>query len=239
MIRRLVLVVHHRHEPESAAAQPRAPGRTSRARARARRARSAAKLASWCARPVSAVTFGAELRRALRRRRRRRRASAAGRARSSLRARVRSARRRALAAGERPRSARTAARAASWRGRSRSGCRPPRPVPARRLAAAPPAGERDHGAGCRRPALLPGRPTRGVRRCLLVSVLAPADPAAVRSRRARARAGRSCRRVIVIGRSVFSRRVKHGTPRYVVSSCTPPESVITAAALASSARKSR
>ena len=46
-------------------------------------------------------------------------------------------------------------------------------------------------------------------------------------------------RVIVIGRSVFSRRVKHGIPRYVVSSCTPPESVITAAALASSARKSR
>ena len=31
----------------------------------------------------------------------------------------------------------------------------------------------------------------------------------------------------VIGRSVFSRKVMQGTPRAVVSSCTPPESVIT------------
>ena len=33
--------------------------------------------------------------------------------------------------------------------------------------------------------------------------------------------------VIVTGRSVFSRSVKHGTPSAVVSSCTPPESVTT------------
>ena len=30
----------------------------------------------------------------------------------------------------------------------------------------------------------------------------------------------------VTGRSVFSRRVRHGTPRTVASSCNPPESVI-------------
>ena len=33
--------------------------------------------------------------------------------------------------------------------------------------------------------------------------------------------------VIVSGRSVLSRRVKHGTPSTVVSSVMPPESVIT------------
>src|SRR5690625_6579012 len=33
--------------------------------------------------------------------------------------------------------------------------------------------------------------------------------------------------VMVTGRSVLGRRVRHGTPRMVVSSCTPPESVIT------------
>lgn len=33
--------------------------------------------------------------------------------------------------------------------------------------------------------------------------------------------------VIVMGRSVFSRSVKHGIPRTVVSSWTPPESVRT------------
>ena len=33
---------------------------------------------------------------------------------------------------------------------------------------------------------------------------------------------------IVTGRSVLSRSVKQGTPRYVVSSCSPPESVSTA-----------
>ncbi len=37
-------------------------------------------------------------------------------------------------------------------------------------------------------------------------------------------------RVHVTGRSVLSRNVKHGTPRYVLSSWTPPESVRTPAA---------
>src|SRR5688572_22055600 len=41
--------------------------------------------------------------------------------------------------------------------------------------------------------------------------------------------------VTVTGRSVVSRTVRHGTPSTVVSSCTPPESVITAAAQSSSA----
>ena len=36
--------------------------------------------------------------------------------------------------------------------------------------------------------------------------------------------------LIVIGRSVFSRSVRHGTPSTVVSSCTPPESVSTSGA---------
>ena len=35
--------------------------------------------------------------------------------------------------------------------------------------------------------------------------------------------------VTVIGRSVFSRSVRQGTPRAVLSSCAPPESVSTAA----------
>ena len=43
----------------------------------------------------------------------------------------------------------------------------------------------------------------------------------------------------VTGRSVRSRSVKHGTPSADVSSCTPPESVSTNRASASSARKSR
>ena len=43
---------------------------------------------------------------------------------------------------------------------------------------------------------------------------------------------------MVTGRSVFSRSVKQGTPRNVVSSCTPPESVSTPVAWASSTRKS-
>ena len=42
----------------------------------------------------------------------------------------------------------------------------------------------------------------------------------------------------VTGRSVLSLIVKQGTPRYVVSSWTPPESVITARAFCSRARKS-
>ena len=45
--------------------------------------------------------------------------------------------------------------------------------------------------------------------------------------------------VTVIGRSVLSRRVRHGTPSTVVSSCTPPESVSTSRADACSATKSR
>jgi hypothetical protein len=45
--------------------------------------------------------------------------------------------------------------------------------------------------------------------------------------------------VIVTGRSVFARSVKHGTPSAVVSSWTPPESVMTANALACSERKRR
>src|SRR6267142_6619713 len=44
---------------------------------------------------------------------------------------------------------------------------------------------------------------------------------------------------IVIGRSVFSRRVKQGTPRAVVSSWMPPESVKASVALLSRQRKSR
>src|SRR5262249_6890332 len=44
---------------------------------------------------------------------------------------------------------------------------------------------------------------------------------------------------MVTGRSVLARTVRHGTPRKVVSSCTPPESVMTRAALRSRARKSR
>ncbi len=44
---------------------------------------------------------------------------------------------------------------------------------------------------------------------------------------------------MVTGRSVLSRKVKQGIPRYVVSSWIPPESVSTAAASASSERKSR
>ena len=43
--------------------------------------------------------------------------------------------------------------------------------------------------------------------------------------------------VMVTGRSVLGRRVRHGTPRTVVSSCTPPESVITAAAPADQAEE--
>src|SRR5581483_3202333 len=45
--------------------------------------------------------------------------------------------------------------------------------------------------------------------------------------------------VIVTGRSVFGRSVRHGTRSSVVSSCTPPESVITAAAPRTSAMNSR
>lgn len=43
----------------------------------------------------------------------------------------------------------------------------------------------------------------------------------------------------VIGRSVLALSVKHGTPSAVVSSCTPPESVRTAAAEAWSERNCR
>ena len=39
----------------------------------------------------------------------------------------------------------------------------------------------------------------------------------------------SCRRLTVIGRSVFSRRVRHGIPNTELSSCSPPESVKTTA----------
>ena len=45
--------------------------------------------------------------------------------------------------------------------------------------------------------------------------------------------------VIVIGRSVLSRTVKHGTPSAVVSSWMPPESVTTACAPASRSSMSR
>ena len=45
--------------------------------------------------------------------------------------------------------------------------------------------------------------------------------------------------VIVIGRSVESLSVKHGVPRADVSSCTPPESVITNRARASRPRNGR
>ena len=43
----------------------------------------------------------------------------------------------------------------------------------------------------------------------------------------------------VTGRSVVVRTVKHGTPNTVVSSCSPPESVITACAASTSASISR
>ena len=42
----------------------------------------------------------------------------------------------------------------------------------------------------------------------------------------------------VIGRSVFARSVKHGRPRYVVSSWIPPESVSTPAEPATRLRNS-
>ena len=45
--------------------------------------------------------------------------------------------------------------------------------------------------------------------------------------------------VTVMGRSVFGRRVRHGTRSRVVSSCTPPESVITARAPRTRAMNSR
>jgi len=45
--------------------------------------------------------------------------------------------------------------------------------------------------------------------------------------------------VMVMGRSVFGRMVRHGTRSKVVSSCTPPESVITAAAPLTRAMNSR
>jgi ribose transport system substrate-binding protein len=45
--------------------------------------------------------------------------------------------------------------------------------------------------------------------------------------------------VTVMGRSVFGRRVRHGTRSRVVSSCTPPESVITARAPPTRATNSR
>ncbi len=45
--------------------------------------------------------------------------------------------------------------------------------------------------------------------------------------------------VIVIGRSVFARTVKQGVFKKVVSSCTPPESVMTKLAWFSRARNSR
>ena len=45
-----------------------------------------------------------------------------------------------------------------------------------------------------------------------------------------ARTSRLLPLVTVTGRSVTGRRVRHGTRRNVVSSCTPAESVITAAA---------
>ncbi len=44
--------------------------------------------------------------------------------------------------------------------------------------------------------------------------------------------------VIVMGRSVFGRTVRQGTPSIVVSSCTPPESVTTSAAPRTSERNS-
>src|SRR5580658_546011 len=44
---------------------------------------------------------------------------------------------------------------------------------------------------------------------------------------------------MVTGRSVLARAVRQGTPKKVVSSCIPPESVSTSEALRSSARKSR
>ena len=56
---------------------------------------------------------------------------------------------------------------------------------------------------------------------------------------ARDRAACSCRARRVTGRSVVSRSVKHGTPSADVSSCTPPESVSTTRASASSPRNSR
>ena len=54
-------------------------------------------------------------------------------------------------------------------------------------------------------------------------------PPRSRWRRSRSRSGGSCRASTVIGRSVFSRSVRHGTPRTVVSSWMPPESVRTRA----------
>ena len=51
--------------------------------------------------------------------------------------------------------------------------------------------------------------------------------------------GESGTAVIVIGRSVDVRRVTHGTPRYVVSSWMPPESLATTRAAAMRPTNSR
>ena len=56
-----------------------------------------------------------------------------------------------------------------------------------------------------------------------------------RCRAASCRPARWCPRAMVTGRSVFSRRVTHGTPSAVVSSWMPPESVSTKRAAASPA----
>ena len=56
------------------------------------------------------------------------------------------------------------------------------------------------------------------------------------SRRVAASARRLVPAVIVSGRSVFGRSVTQGTPRWLASSCTPPESVITTAARDTRAR---
>jgi hypothetical protein len=69
------------------------------------------------------------------------------------------------------------------------------------------------------------------------------SPSRTRSISARTRSGRVpmtrfVPSLTVAGRSVLSRSVRHGTPRKVVSSCTPPESVRTSAARCCSASMS-
>ena len=99
----------------------------------------------------------------------------------------------------------------------RRGCRPrARPPSAARRRRPIPAALWPSGSG-------PLREARGLRRCAA----------------AQGRGGDWCRARTVIGRSVLSRNVRHGTPRNVLSSWTPPESVNTPAAPATRLRNSR
>ncbi len=120
--------------------------------------------------------------------------------------------------------------------------------------------EEDEGAARRPPAAgrADGRacPTGPPPSTITWAIRSPAWPSQRAGRRAGAGSKSACRAasrirarslpttwfvpsLTVIGRSVVSRRVRHGIPRTVVSSWMPPESVSTRRAWACSARKSR